>query len=532
MNQSNAFSPFNEEPLQSPEAIRLALAAYDASLNSIISMVAIRDTSGTVVDFLMQTANQAVERSLFMSPDKLIGKRMLDIFPGNVDSGLFDLYKRVLETGLAEQITLHYKETDGIEAWFDVSAVRSAPEQVVVTFMNITASKQAELNVKRQAELLQTVLDHTQTAISQHEAIRDPTGKIIDFKTILANQQALRMWGELAEPILTKTFFEVATEDQQRDDFPKYVRVVETGESDLSEFNIRDQWLLRLTAKSGDGVVISNIDISENRRYRQQIEATNAELKRSNENLQSFAYIASHDLQEPLRKIIAFGDMLNERFSPVLGTEGSEMLGRMQSAAERMSVLIRDLLDYSKISSQRDTFHSFSLTKLIEDIIEDLWHPIQQTNARIELGINNPLPDLIGDRAQLRQLFQNLLSNALKFHQTDSAGNPRPPLIQVSARKLSTKNLPDTIKQDLQPGRRSANQTYWAITITDNGIGFDQKYADQIFQVFQRLHSRKHFGGTGIGLAVVKKVIEQHDGTIRVDSDPGNGSTFTVYLPA
>ncbi|MVM37393.1 PAS domain-containing protein [Spirosoma sp. HMF3257] len=527
MDQANSSSYLNTERLQSPEAIRLALAAYDASLNSIISMVAIRDNNGKVIDFLMQTANQAVEQSLSISPDQLIGQRMVDLFPGNIESGLFALYERVVETGQAERTTLHYSDANVPDAWFDVSAVRSEPDHLVVTFMNITASKQAELEVKRQADLLQTVLDHTQTAISQHEAIRDRAGKIIDFRTLLANRQAIRMWGELAEPILTKTFFDIATPDQQLNDFPKYVRVVETGEPDLSEFNIGDQWWLRLTAKSGDGVVISNIDISENRRYRQQIEATNVELKRSNENLQSFAYIASHDLQEPLRKIMAFGDMLNERFAPVLGTEGLEMLARMQSAAERMSVLIRDLLDYSKIWSQRDMFRSFSLTKLIEDISEDLWHPIQQTNARIEIGVGTPLPDLIGDRAQLRQLFQNLLSNALKFHQTDSAGNPLPPLIQVAAAQVSDLHLPDTIRQDLR-----TNQTYWAISISDNGIGFEQKYADQIFQVFQRLHSRKKFGGTGIGLAVVKKVIEQHDGAIQVDSEVNKGTTFTVYLPA
>ncbi|GAB4044186.1 sensor histidine kinase [Spirosoma litoris] len=527
MTPSSSFGQSSDDRLPSPETIRLALAAYDASLNSIISMVAIRDQERTIVDFMIETANPMTEQSLSMPPNELIGRRMLALFPAAIELGILTLFERVVETGQAVQLTQYYADEHVPESWFDLSAVRSEPEQVVVTFLNITASKRVELEMKRQAELLKTVLDHTQTAISRHEAIRDQTGKIIDFQAVLANRHSIRMWGDLAEAILTKSFFEVSTADQQLYDFPKYVHVVETGEPDLTEFNIGDQWLLRLTAKSGDGVVISNIDISENRRYRQQIEATNVELKRSNDSLQSFAYIASHDLQEPLRKIIAFGAMLNERYTTVLGTEGSEMLARMQSAAERMSVLIRDLLDYSKISSQRDSFHSFSLTKLIEDILEDLWHPIQDTNAQIQIGTDGPLPNLIGDRPQLRQLFQNLLSNALKFHQTDSAGAPIPPFIQVSAKRITSAKLPDTIRQELK-----ANQAYWAISIADNGIGFEQKYAEQIFQVFQRLHSRKQFGGTGIGLAVVKKVIEQHEGAIQVDSEAGKGTTFTVYLPA
>jgi len=519
----------NAERYHTPEAVQLALAAYDASLTSIISMVAIRDVAGEVIDFLMQTANQAVEQSLFMKPDKLVGMRLLEAFPGNIESGLFALYVRVVETGKAEQTTEYYRDMNGLEAWFMVSAVRPEPERVVLTFINITESKQAELEVKRQAELLQTVIDSMPTAISLHEAIRDDTGQIVNFRTMLANRQAIQLWGDMAEPVLTKTFFEVASPEQQEQDFPKYVRVLETGESDLTEFNAGDQWWLRLTARSGNGVVIFNVDISENRQYRQQIEAANIELKRSNESLQSFAYIASHDLQEPLRKIQSFGEILRERYAPELGAEGSTMIARMQLAAERMSLLIKDLLDYSRISSQRETFRSFSLTKLIEDIVEDLWHPIQQTNARIAIGDSRSghyLPDITGDRPQLRQLFQNLLSNALKFHRTDATSTPIPPRVRVSAAPCPGKMLPDSLRENLADHR-----TYWAISLADNGIGFEQKYADQIFQVFQRLHGKHQFTGTGIGLAVVKKVVEQHDGAVRVDSEVGVGTTFTVYLP-
>jgi signal transduction histidine kinase len=507
-----------------PENARLALAAFDASLNSIMSMTAIRDEHDQICDFLIRTANRAVEQSIGRTPGEIIGKRLLETFPGNTESGLFAMYVRVVETGQSEQTIQYYNDASGLDAWFEVSAVSQETNTVVLTFMNITAGKRAERRVQQQADLLQTVLNNAQAGISLHEAIRGEDGQIADFKTILANPQAITMWGELAEPILTKTFSEVATPEQKALDFPKYVQVVETGEPDLSEFNIGDQWWLRITTKSGDGVVIANIDVSENRRYRHQLEAANLELKRSNENLQSFAYIASHDLQEPLRKIQAFGDMLKEQYAPVLGPDGRDMLGRMQSAAERMSVLIRDLLEYSRISTQREAFRPFSLTRLIEDIVEDLWHPIQETSAQVTIGTahEQSLPDITGDRPQLRQLFQNLLSNALKFHRNGSS-----PVVQITARHVAAKAIPPEIKPNLL-----SNRPYWAICVSDNGIGFDAQYAGQIFQVFQRLHSRDQFPGTGIGLAIVKKVVEQHDGAIQAHSTPGEGAVFTVYLPA
>ncbi|GAB2563272.1 sensor histidine kinase [Spirosoma aerophilum] len=512
---------------RSPEAIRLALSAFDASLNSVVSMSAMYDTNGQVVDFLMQSANPAVEQSLAMTPDQIIGTRLLDTFPGNIESGLFDLYIRVIKTGQPEKTTQYYKDANGLEAWFTVSAVRQGVDTVVVTFINVTDSKQAELAIKQQADLFQTVLDNAQAAISLHEAIRDEDNRIVDFRTRMANRQAKAMWGDLAEPIMTQRFSEVAPPAMREVDFPKYVRVIETGEPDLAEFANGEQWWLRVAAKSGDGIVISNMNISENRHYRQQLEAANMELKRSNENLQSFAYIASHDLQEPLRKIQSFGDLLKEQYGSVLDGEGRYMIERMQAASERMSSLIRDLLDYSRIASQREMFRPFSLTQLLEDIAEDLWHPIQLTRARLEFGDGQPLPDLTGDRFQLRQLFHNLLSNALKFYRTDDVAQPIAPVVRVSAVFVKGIDLSTDLLQDL-----SVDSDYWSISVADNGVGFNQRHADLIFQVFQRLHNREQVEGTGIGLAVVKKVVEQHDGAIRVSSEMGKGTVFTVYLPA
>ncbi|TDB69192.1 PAS domain-containing sensor histidine kinase [Arundinibacter roseus] len=247
-----------------------------------------------------------------------------------------------------------------------------------------------------------------------------------------------------------------------------------------------------------------------------QLQEFNEDLKRSNENLQRFAYVASHDLQEPLRKVQQFGSLLKNRYAANLG-DGSEYIDRMQLAAERMSKLIDDLLVFSRISTHREERTVVSLPDLLQLVINDLELKILETNAQIFVGA---LPTVQGDRTQLGQLFQNLLSNALKFHQPE-----RPVKIEIKASTLLFTELPPGVK----PIRVS--RAYQCIEVIDNGIGFDEKYLDRIFQVFQRLHGKEEFAGTGIGLAICEKVATNHGGAITASSQPGQGATFRVYLP-
>lgn len=259
--------------------------------------------------------------------------------------------------------------------------------------------------------------------------------------------------------------------------------------------------------------------VSSNAAYatiNQKLEETNKLLIQSNANLQQFAYVASHDLQEPLRKIEQFGEMLKEKFADQLG-EGVDYINRMQTAASRMSALIRDLLAYSRISSQRDTRKVTPLATVLDQVIADLDLRIQETNAKLKI---DPLPTVMGDSTQLGQLFQNLLSNALKFRRPDST-----PQIQITCQRVTANNLPATVK----PAHKT--NAYYRIDVVDNGIGFDEKYLDRIFQVFQRLHSRNQFAGTGIGLAICEKVVINHGGAIVATSQPDKGATFSIYLP-
>ncbi|QMW03617.1 sensor histidine kinase [Spirosoma foliorum] len=277
--------------------------------------------------------------------------------------------------------------------------------------------------------------------------------------------------------------------------------------------NIHAQTLVTQTLRQNEELAQAKEKLEQSQR---ELESTVRELNRSNEDLSQFAYIASHDLQEPLRKIQQFGDLLQTRNNELSG-DSRTYLGRMQSAANRMSVLIKDLLSFSRLSTRREAPVPVALTALINNCLENLSLPIEETQAQIHI---HTLPIIEGEASQLGQLFQNLLSNALKFHQQDV-----PPQIHIQSQEIASADLPDTIK----PARQSS--LYHRIEVRDNGIGFDEKYLDRIFQVFQRLHGKNEFEGTGVGLAICQKVANNHGGAITATSQPGEGSTFQVYLP-
>lgn len=249
--------------------------------------------------------------------------------------------------------------------------------------------------------------------------------------------------------------------------------------------------------------------------YQHELQTNIGELNRSNQELAEFAYVASHDLQEPLRKIQSFGTLLLEQFSAEVSPPAQDIIHRMHAAAERMHVLIKDLLAYSRLNTRHHPVRPVNLNTLVNEVLGDLELNIRDKNAQIDL---EPLPTVKGNPLQLRQLFQNLLSNALKF--TNPAQVPH---VEIHAQQVTIFDIPVPV--------RNRESSYLAISVQDNGIGFDERYHDRIFQLFQRLHGRDQYSGTGIGLTICKKVAEMHGGTIAARSHPGQGATFTVYLP-
>lgn len=227
-----------------------------------------------------------------------------------------------------------------------------------------------------------------------------------------------------------------------------------------------------------------------------------AELLRANKELQDFAFIASHDLQEPLRKVIAFGDRLRAKYAAVLDERGQDYLLRMENAAERMRELINDLLELSRVTTKAMPFTITDLEAVAHNVLSDLSELVTMTGAEVRIG---SLPALEADKIQIRQLFLNLLTNALKFH--DEGASPR---VSIESRIVDG---------------------FCELAVTDNGIGFDEKYLDRIFRPFQRLHGRGVFRGSGMGLSICKKIVERHGGEITARSAPGQGATFFIKLP-
>ncbi len=246
-----------------------------------------------------------------------------------------------------------------------------------------------------------------------------------------------------------------------------------------------------------------------------ELETLNTELLRSNRELQEFAYVASHDLQEPLRKIRAFGDRLMEKYSGQLDERGKDYIARMQGSAERMQTLIDALLTYSRITSKAQPFIATDLNQVAQEVVNDLDLRLKEVNGTVAI---HELATIDADPIQMRLLLQNLIGNALKFHALDRA-----PTVVVQGSSVCGQNG--------NSGGSLGAQCY-RLTVSDNGIGFEPEFAERIFQVFQRLHGRSEYEGTGVGLAICRKIVDRHGGTIVATSTLGEGAIFEVILPA
>ena len=365
--------------------------------------------------------------------------------------------------------------------------------------------------------LLRNVLNSSPNSILAYKAIRDNKNEIIDFEGMSVNEAGLNFANMKEKDIVGKsllaTFPHAALELVD-----VYKEVVKSGESKnipAFEYTGFNQWFNITIVKSGDGFVVTSVNITDLKIKEKRLEQINSDLKRSNEELEQFAYVASHDLQEPLRKIRAFGDLLATEFI-TKEADALDYIQRMQNASSRMQVLIQDILSFSRVSQNSSKQEPLDLNSLVNEVVDDLENQIVRENA--EVIIEN-LPTINGDRAQIKRLFQNLISNAIKFHQPG-----RPPRVTVTATKLSS------AKMHLNFQNANPKTSYCRFEVADNGIGFDAQYTEKIFNIFQRLHGRTDYEGTGIGLAICKKIVTNHWGYITAESSK-DGSTFIVILP-
>ena len=271
-------------------------------------------------------------------------------------------------------------------------------------------------------------------------------------------------------------------------------------------------------------------DVTEAKEVEQQLLAKSQELELTNQELEKFASIASHDLREPLRKIITFAGMLDNEFKDVLGGKGRTYLEKIVNSSERAHNLIDDILEFSSLSAGNVNFGPVKLNRVVEQVLSDIEVLVNNTGAEIKA---DPLPAIDGIESQLGLLFQNLITNAIKFGKDDL-----PPQINIHASIVKGNELPEDYVKDKKPhfsilhnSRFWDHEKFCRITVADNGIGFDEAYLDRIFSLFQRLHGKQTYEGTGIGLAICKKVVDIHHGVITAKSKPGEGATFIITLP-
>ncbi len=329
------------------------------------------------------------------------------------------------------------------------------------------------------------------------------------------------------EQAVGRTDFDFFTAEHAQQAYDDEQKIIQTGEP-LLGIEEKETWPdghetwvsttkmpLRNKAEEIVGTFGISRDVTVQKQAQEELKKLAAKLEVSNRELESFASVASHDLQEPLRKIQAFSEMLKTKHGETLPAEGRDYLDRMQNAATRMRALIEDLLTFSRVTSGARPFVPVDVATVAREVMSDLEVRIDQFKARVEIG---DLPVMEADPMQIRQLLQNLTGNALKFHRENE-----PPVVRIQSRAL-------TEPSEFPPGG-NPDQGFCLITVEDNGIGFDEKYLDRIFDIFQRLHGRGQYEGNGVGLAVCRKIVERHGGRITARSAPGKGTTFMVTLP-
>lgn len=470
----------------------------------------IRDLNGKVVDGFAIVANNAATEITGIKQE-VIKNKISEVDTKILTNPLFQVALSTLQAG-KPFLTQYFLKSSG--KWLELGISKIDDDHLVIVFTDITSSKQAHLKVERAASQLLSFINNAHSGLSHLIPVKDDNGEIVDFRfgitnaafAAYANQQPSAVKGEMVSK-----YYPAYKENGL---FERYKYTNNTGEAIRFEAYYGgdgiDAWFEIMCTKMEDGILVTLTDMTTLKKLQIDLQTLVNELKKSNENLQEFAYVASHDLQEPLRKIQVFAERLKKDVGDELGEENKRVFERMIAATERMSQLINDLLSYSQLTTKPSTFKIINLADLVQHVLTDLEATVSEKNATILVG---DLPEVKGDPVQLRQLFQNLISNSLKYSKEKIN-----PVVSIKA---------EIVNKEIN----GLTSSYNLIEINDNGIGFEQQYVERIFKVFQRLHGRSEYPGTGIGLAIVQKVIENHNGYITAAGEPGIGSTFSVYLP-
>lgn len=334
---------------------------------------------------------------------------------------------------------------------------------------------------------------------------------IVDFRFALTNAAYASYAGTTPPELYGKRVGDVFPGYFETSSFTKVVEVFNSGIAQSWEIHYEADGLnlhnLMSATRMNNEVVVYFTDFTAMKNLQLELMLNIGELERSNQHLEEFAHAASHDLKEPIRKVKVFTGQLRKKMDHTISREENDLLDRIESASDRMGLLVEDLLQYSHVSHVPREKDKIDVNEVVAQVLQDLDLDIQESGTKLNVG---RLPVINGYRRQLQQMFQNLISNAIKYRRASV-----PPQIDISCRT-----------------REIDFKKYYEISVSDNGIGFDPQYAEKIFHMFTRLHSKAEYSGTGVGLSIVKKVVENHKGFITATSEPGKGSTFTIQLPA
>jgi len=368
----------------------------------------------------------------------------------------------------------------------------------------------------KSSAFLDSVLNSSQNGIISYQSVRK-NGVIVDFKVVYANE-AVRQHSEFdPAAIVGKRLSEFSPESRERGVFDKFCNVVKSGQVTRYEIKTGRGIFEVVIAKFMDGVTASFFNITELRNSGEELKNKIAELEQSNYELEQYAYVASHDLQEPLRKIRIFGGLIRDRSQDQLDGTNQAYLRRLIEAAERMTNLINELLKFSRLFKPERQEGPTDLNEVLKNVLKDFDLMIQEKQIGIKA---ENLPAIEANSLQMNQLFYNLIHNALKF--SDSKPNRQ---IQIKSKELSMKEIE-------KHGSLDKQTRHYEITFEDNGIGFNQEFATQIFEIFKRLNEQHIYPGSGIGLALCRKIIFNHHGVIWAEGKEKEGAIFHVILPA
>lgn len=456
--------------------------------------------------------NNAITVSTHRPRTYFLGKSLSEL---GIDSQLIPpvspIFERAFTTGYKETVEYTYSTPHGTLVFHTLVIPErnssGSVETILALARDITELKQAEKALQESESRLNAILQSTRAIIYLLDR---------DDRLLHANRRFEELYGSSTEQVVGKAFRELTSpevaekivsvshqvfENKVAREFEEVIPLAD-GEHIFSSI------YSPLLDEAGNvyAVVCLSYDTTERKRAEDALTEYAQKLERSNQELEQFAFTASHDLQEPLRKVRAFSEQIQVKYGAAIGEEGREFIHRMNVAVRRMEEMISSLLAYSRVTTKPQPFTRVDLNAIVQSVLVDLDVRIEQTKGRVEVG---DLPVVMADPMQMRQLMQNLIGNALKFHQPKIA-----PVVRISSQTVALRG-----------------RDWIEIRVEDNGVGFDEKYTHLVFQPFQRLHGRSEYEGSGMGLAICRKIIERHGGEISVRSIVNAGTTFTILFP-